>query len=44
MKDFQPTVLGEIDLPPGRGALFLRALEIPGNQAMDFRLLTLRRL
>ena len=44
VKDFQPTVLGEIDLPPGRGALFLRALEIPGNQAMDFRLLTLRRL
>ena len=44
VKDFQPTVLGEIDLQPGRGTLFLRALEIPGNQAMDFRLLTLRRL
>lgn len=44
VKDFQPTVLGAIDLPPGRGTLLLRALEIPGNQAMDFRLLTLRRL
>lgn len=44
VKDFQPTVLGEIDLEPGRGTLLLRALDIPGNQAMDFRLLTLRRL
>ena len=43
VKDFQPTVLGEIDLQPGRGTLFLRALEIPGNQAVDFRLLVLRR-
>jgi len=43
VKDFRPTVLGEIDLQPGRGTLFLRALEIPGNQAMDFRLLILRR-
>lgn len=44
VKDFQPTVLGEIDLEPGRGTLFLRAPEIPGNRAMDFRLLVLRRL
>ena len=43
VKDFQPTVLGEIDLQAGRGTLFLRALEIPGNQAVDFRLLVLRR-
>ena len=28
----------------GRGTLRLQALEIPGEQAMDFRLLTLRRL
>ncbi|MXZ39654.1 MAG: arylsulfatase [Holophagales bacterium] len=44
VKDFRPTVLGEIDLQPGRGTLFLRAPEIPGKQAMDFRLLVLRRL
>jgi hypothetical protein len=44
VKDFRPTVLGEIDLQTGRGTLLLRALDIPGNQAMDFRLLTLRRL
>ncbi|MYA09326.1 MAG: arylsulfatase [Holophagales bacterium] len=43
VKDFQPTVLGEIDLQPGRGTLFLRAPEIPGDRAMDFRLLILRR-
>ncbi|MDE2849832.1 MAG: arylsulfatase [Acidobacteriota bacterium] len=44
VKDFRPTVLGEIDLQPGRGTLFLRAPEIPGDRAMDFRLLVLRRL
>lgn len=44
VKDFRPTVLGTIDLDTGRGTLTLRALEIPGLQAMDFRLLTLRRL
>lgn len=44
VKDFRPTVLGTIDLDAGRGTLTLRALEIPGRQVMDFRLLTLRRL
>jgi arylsulfatase A-like enzyme len=42
VKDFKPWRLGEIDLPAGRGDLTLRALEIPGRQAMEFRLLTLR--
>ena len=44
VKDFQPVVLGTIELAAGRGTLRLQALEIPGEQAMDFRLLTLRRL
>ena len=44
VKDFRPMVLGAIELAAGRGTLILRALEIPGRQAMDFRLLTLRRL
>ncbi|MCY3927943.1 MAG: arylsulfatase [Acidobacteria bacterium] len=44
VKDFRPKVLGEIELEPGRGTLTLRALEIPGRQVMEFRLLTLRRL
>lgn len=44
VKDFQPMVLGTIDLAAGRGTLTLRALEIAGSQAMDFRRLTLRRL
>ncbi|MCY3968752.1 MAG: arylsulfatase [Acidobacteria bacterium] len=44
VKDFRPTVLGTLDLDAGHGTLTLRALEIPGRQVMDFRLLTLRRL
>lgn len=44
VKDFKPWRLGEIDVPAGRGELALRAIEIPGRQAMEFRLLTLRLL
>lgn len=43
VKHFQPIVLGTIDLAAGRGTLTLQALEVPGSQVMDFRLLTLRR-
>lgn len=44
VKDFQPMVLGKIKLSQGTGLLTLRALEIPGSQVMDFRLLILRRI
>lgn len=39
VKDFQPMSLGKIRLEKGSGELELRALKIPGRQAMDFRLL-----
>jgi hypothetical protein len=35
MKDFQPHRLGVIELKSGRGELSLRALSIPGRQAME---------
>ncbi|MDP6444754.1 MAG: sulfatase-like hydrolase/transferase [Pirellulaceae bacterium] len=44
VKYFKPWKLGRITLPRGRGQLALRALEIPGGQAMEFRLLMLRRV
>ena len=44
MKRFAPMVLGVIELPRGVGSLRLRAVEVPGAQVMDFRMLTLRRL
>jgi arylsulfatase A-like enzyme len=43
-KDFRPMKLGTIHLEKGRGQLTLRATKIPGSQAMDFRLLVLRRV
>jgi len=41
VKDFRPLRLGEIRLPAGRGQLTLRALKIPGAQAMDLRMVKL---
>jgi arylsulfatase A-like enzyme len=43
-KEFIPLKPGIIKLEKGPGTLTLRALEIPGNQAMEFRLLTLTRI
>ena len=43
-KDFRPMKMGTIELVKGKGELRLRATKIPGNQAMEFRLLMLRRL
>lgn len=43
-QDWGRMTLGRIDLTAGKGELQLRALEIPGNEVMDFRLLLLRRL
>jgi hypothetical protein len=37
MKEFRPLRLGRIQLERGRGALTLRALEIPGASVMDVR-------
>ncbi len=39
VKDFKPISLGTIALKKGRGNLTLKALEIPGDQAIDVRLL-----
>lgn len=44
VKDFQPLALGKITLAKGNGLLTLRALDIPGSQVMDFRLLILNRV
>lgn len=43
VKDFKPMDVGTIYLDKGRGLLTLKALEIPGNQVMDIRLLMLTR-
>jgi len=44
VKDFKRMPLGTIDLEHGKGFLTLKALEIPGSQVMDFRLLMLTRV
>jgi hypothetical protein len=44
VKDFRALKLGNIKLEQGTGELTLRALEIPGKQVMDFRLLMFRRI
>jgi arylsulfatase A-like enzyme len=44
VKDFKPMSLGVIELPKGKGELSLRAIEIPGGQALEFRRLMLRRV
>jgi hypothetical protein len=39
VKDFKPKQLGEIMLEKGEATLSLKALEIPGKQVMDLRLI-----
>jgi hypothetical protein len=41
MKDFQPLKLGVITLKAGRAPLTLRALQIPGQQVMEVRSVSL---
>jgi arylsulfatase A-like enzyme len=41
VKDFRPLHFGKIDLEKGKGKLVLRAKEIPGKEAIEFRLLLL---
>lgn len=44
VKAFKPMKLGMIQLEKGKGTLTLQALEIPGSQALEFRLLMLTRV
>jgi len=44
VKDFRPLNTGIMQLPAGKGTLTLKALEIPGEEAIDFRLLMLKRV
>jgi hypothetical protein len=44
VKDFRPLNTGIMQLPAGKGTLTLKALEIPGDEAIDFRLLMLKRV
>ena len=44
VKDFKAMTIGKIVLEKGKGELTLRATEIPGAEAMEFRLLTLERM
>jgi arylsulfatase A-like enzyme len=44
VKDFKPMKAGIIHLNKGKGHLTLRATDIPGSQAMDFRLIMFRRI
>lgn len=43
VKDFKAVSIGQIELEKGKGELTLRATEIPGKEAMEFRLLMLER-
>ncbi len=43
VKDFRQWHVGTIDLAPGRGPLVLRAIDNPGGQILEFRLLLLTR-
>ena len=44
VKDFKAMSLGTISLKKGKGKLTLRALDMPGSQVMEFRLLLLKRV
>ncbi len=44
VKDFKTMTLGTIELKKGAGELTLKALKIPGSQALEFRLLMLTRV
>lgn len=44
IKDFIPKTLGEFTLQKGRKMMTIKATHIPGNSAMDVRLLMFRRV
>lgn len=44
VKDFKRITLGDIKLNKGQGTLRMQALDVPGSQVMDFRLMLLTRI
>ena len=44
VKDFKPINMGDIELPAKQGQLTLKAIEIPGKQAVDVRYIILTRV
>ena len=44
VKAFKPMKMGELKLKAGTAELKLQAMDIPGRQAMEFRLLMLKRI
>ena len=44
MKYFEPMKMGKIKLAKGKGELKLQATKIPGDQALEFRLLMINRV
>ena len=44
VKDFRPASLGTIQLQKGTDTLTMKAIEIPGSQVMEFRLMILKRI
>jgi arylsulfatase A-like enzyme len=44
VKEFRPLKAGTIQLKKGKGTLTLKALEMPGSQVIDFRLMMLKRV
>ncbi|MDA8527182.1 arylsulfatase [Opitutaceae bacterium] len=44
VKDFKRITLGQIHLEAGKGTLALKAIDMPGAQVMDFRLMLLSRV
>ena len=43
VRDWRPMNLGTIELKPGRDTLTLQAVELPGEMAVDMRLLMFKR-
>jgi hypothetical protein len=44
VKYFEPMKMGKIRLTQGKGELKLQAKKIPGDQALEFRLLMINRI
>ena len=44
VKDFHNVTMGIINLQKGKGTLTLKALDIPGSQVMDVRLLLFKKV
>ena len=44
VKDFKEIKIGKINLTKGKGELTLKALEIPGEESIEFRLLMLEKV